>query len=225
LIPAALERRLGITIAMPVTALIDQKACLLPIRSAVLSALDLMQLLMEYKLRPLPPGARWNAFQLGKTEAEIRAILSSGAFFEIILQGMFLWDRAVVGEKRIAWMVGRNDVLVSLFLLLCDWAQVKPLNILDGYIASRDFPSLTKTGSSWADSDLHIWDAAHYGCDFRRVNRLLKTERSADHFVCDWELEGSELNGAKHFLRGRRTTVDDITDLFTMQRSKAHTGH
>jgi hypothetical protein len=61
---------------MPVTALIDQKAGLLPVRSAIMSALELMQLLMEYKFRPLPPNARWNASQLKKTEDEIRAILN-----------------------------------------------------------------------------------------------------------------------------------------------------
>ena len=210
---------------MPVTALINQKAGLLPVRSAIMSALELMQLLMEYKFRPLPPNARWNASQLKKTEDEIRAILNSDAFFEIILQGMFLWDHAVLGRNRIAWMVRSNDVLISMLLILCDWAQVKIATAMDGYLSERDFPSLTKAGSSWAESDLHIWDAAHYGCNFSFVNRLLKTERSADHFVCDWELEGLELNRAKRFLPGRRTTVDDISDLFTMQKIKATTVH
>jgi hypothetical protein len=207
---------------MPVTALIDQKAGLLPVRSAIISALELMQLLMEYKFRPLPPNARWNVSQLTKTEDEIRAILNSDAFFEIILQGMFLWDHAVLGRNRIAWMMRSHDVLISMLLILCDWAQVKIATAMDGYLSERDFPSLTKAGSSWAESDLQIWDAAHYGCNFSFVNRLLKTDRSADHFVCDWELEGLELNRAKRFLPGRRTTVDDISDLFTMQKSKAN---
>jgi hypothetical protein len=210
---------------MPVTALIDQKAELLPVRSAIMSALDLMQLLMEYKIRPLPPNARWNASQLKKTEDEIRVILNSDAFLEIIVQGMFLWDHAVLSRNRIAWMVRSHDVLISMLLILCDCAQVKIATAMDGHLSARDFPSLTEAGLSWAESDLHIWDAAHYGCNFSLVNRLLKTERSADHFVCDWELEGLELNRAKRFLPGRRTTVDDISDLFTMQKIKATTVH
>jgi hypothetical protein len=122
-------------------------------------------------------------------------------------------------------MVRSNDVLISMLLILCDWAQVKIATAMDGYLSERDFPSLTKAGSSWVESDLHIWDAAHYGCNFSLVNRLLKTEKSADHFVCDWELEGLDLNRAKRFLHGRRTTVDDISDLFTMQQRKIKTVH
>ena len=207
------------------TPLIDQKARLMTVRDAVLAAIDLLQLFLERKWGALAPHTRWDASQLEKAEAELLVLLKSSDSRDLELQWEFLWRRAVLGRQRVAWMVRRNDMLIGMLMVLCDSARVKLLDILDGRLASDVFARLTRVGTIWAESDLHIWDAAHYGCNFSFVNRLLKTERSADHFVCDWELEGLDLNRAKRFLHGRRTTVDDISDLFTMQQRKTKTVH
>ena len=53
------------------------------------------------------------------------------------------------------------------------------------------------------------------------MNALLKAERSADHFICDWELEGVDLNEAKRFLDDTQTTIEDIVDLAAIESRQA----
>jgi hypothetical protein len=204
-----------------VTPLIDQKARLMTVRDAVLAALELLQRFIEFKFGPPTPHANWDAGRLAKAEAELLALIRSSQFTDLKLQGAFLWQRAVLGRKRVAWMLRYNDVLIGMLVVLCDSARVKLLDILDGRLESDVFARLTQTGTLWAESDLHLWDAAHYGCDFEKVNELLKIERSADHFICDWELAGADLNGAKRFLSGTRTTIEDIVDLAAIKARQA----
>ena len=108
-----------------------------------------------------------------------------------------------------------------MLVVLCDSARVKLLDILDGRLASDVFARLTRVGTIWAECDLCLWDAAQYGCDFEQVNALLKAERSADHFICDWELEGADLNEAKRFLDDTQTTIEDIVDLAAIESRQA----
>lgn len=172
---------------------------LVPIRFALLRAINALEAL--YELSVWPWSAHWegDALVIGRAEflpEELMVLYGSDMRPTLEALARQVWNAAVTGNETTVWFIRSFSPEASILLLLCAVSEVPLGKILDRELSEAQFQRFTSVMARLTDSPLFLSETPEDDSFGERLG-LARWGQGAEVGICDWALSEEELDAAQ----------------------------
>ncbi len=172
---------------------------LVPIRFALLRAINALEALYELSLWPWSAHWEGDALVIGRAEfLPEELMVLYGSDMRPILEALArqVWNAAVTGNETTVWFIRSFSPEASILLLLCAVSEVPLGKILDRELSEAQFQRFTSVMARLTDSPLFLSETPEDDSFGERLG-LARWGQGAEVGICDWALSEEELNAAQ----------------------------
>ena len=172
---------------------------LVPIRFALLRAINALEAL--YELSVWPWSAHWegDALVIGRAEflpEELMVLYGSDMRPTLEALARQVWEAAVTGNETTVWFIRSFSPEASILLLLCAVSEVPLGKILDRELSEAQFQRFTSVMARLTNSPLFLSETPEDDSFGERLG-LARWGQGAEVGICDWALSDEELDAAQ----------------------------
>lgn len=173
---------------------------LVPIRFALLRAINALESL--YELSVWPWSAHWegDSLVIGRAEflpEELMELYGSDIRPTLEALARQVWEAAVTGNETTVWFIRNFSPEASILLLLCAVSEVPLGMILDRELSEAQFQRFTSVMARLTDSPLFLSETPEDDSFGERLG-LARWGQGAEVGICDWALSEEELDAAQN---------------------------
>lgn len=172
-------------------------------RQAVKQSIDLIESCVggdRIRLAARRPFGPWPDDDVATVREEIARLEFSTQAAALMAQARTVWEMAVYRKQSTIWFLRNYRPVTMLIFQICEVAAIPCARLLAGRFAVRDFPVLVSHAGKLAAAPLKLCDARPPSAFLDSLAGLVETGAQCA-VVCDWVLEGKELEAARYASR------------------------
>jgi len=172
---------------------------LIPIRFALLRAINALEALYELSIYPWSAHWEGDALVFGRAEflpEELMELYGSDIRPTLEALARQVWEAAVTGNETTVWFIRNFSPEASILLLLCAVSEVPLGMILDRELSEAQFQRFTSVMARLTDSPLFLSETPEDDSFGERLG-LARWGQGAEVGICDWALSEKELDAAQ----------------------------
>lgn len=172
---------------------------LVPIRFALLRAINALEALYELSIWPWSAHWEGDALVIGRAEflpEELMVLYGSDMRPTLEALARQVWEAAVTGNETTVWFIRNFSPEASILLLLCAVSDVPLGKILDRELSEAQFQRLTSVMARLTNSPLFLSETPEDDSFGERLG-LARWSQGAEVGICDWALSEEELDAAQ----------------------------
>lgn len=171
---------------------------LIPIRFALLRAINALEALYELSIYPWSAHWEGDALVFGRAEflpEELMELYGSDARATWEALARQVWEAAVTGNETTVWFIRNFSPEASILLLVCAVSEVPLGKILERDLSEAQFKRLTSVMARLTNSPLFVSETPEDDSFGERLG-IARWGQGAEVGICDWVLSQEEMNAA-----------------------------